>query len=678
MIANVRFYRMKGGLSSGEYPLFTVGQDLSSKLVATVSRKVTKDVHQTIQVPEFTGYEECNICEIDGLFYWITSFAQSTIVNGSIDFTLDLMAPTSFLKSGVNVKGSWHKLPRNVCPYLKAEITNGFLEEISSIRPTDIEAGAAVRYETPTSVFADMDAYWIQIIGYDASNNLKKWGGFIPYEPARRRLSYGHVSVKDNVSSTFYYYPSFYELYQNINRYTGLDATKILDFSVSARCPYQIEKTAHDIGIGTIYNFRLIDATTETAVDPTQVYHQSGGNYYYLYDITNYPFKEISQTVTITPTASQRLIGNIVVKDWNGNAIMTLPNRSSHDIRFQTVGDLNGVYTMIKAGHQLIAVPEGKLPYLSNSWEYYQAYSMDTDRMMMENTLKYAKYEQETDQISGIANTAINAVSTGIMAGFVSQSGPIGAAVGIGSSIAGAGVSMWEGMRNYDLKAMQARDDFALTQKKAKLEPQTAYNVGYGAIYCDLNGESPLRVAVLMPNSIGSNYVDSWNRQYGYPAEGVHSATMEPGYYQGSILNDGSLSGMYFDELNADFMRGFRFIKPIPDHVFTYLDLNNRNGYRFYAWPKEGNTDVELKDTSNNYYTNMLIDPDGEEYFVDNSGNLFGYQELHGFKATGNGWESITINVDKTFVPGDRTISTETPTGLLEILLNDDYELRER
>ena len=676
MIATVRFYRMKGGLSSGEYPLFNVSQDLTSKLVHTVSRKVTKDIHQTIEVPEFTDYESCNICEIDGLYYWITSFSQSTITAGSINFVLDLMAPTSFLRSNVNVRGSWHKLPRNVCPYLHEEVSNGFMDEISSSRPTNIECGAALRWVAESSFLDNRDAYWIQIIGYDSSNNIKKWGGFIPYEPNRRRLSYGNIEVKANSGSTFYYYPSFYELYKNINRYTGLDASKILDFSVSARCPYEIDKTEITSLLETRYGFRLINATNDQTIDPTEVY-QSGTTHYYLYDITNYPFKEKSQTVTVTPSDEQRAIGSVVIKDWNGNAVMTLPNRSSHSVFFQTVGDLNGIYTLIKAGKQIISVPEGKLPFLSNSWEYYQAYSMDTDRTIMENTLKYAKYEQETAQISGIANTAINAVGTGIMAGFVSGSGPIGAAVGVGSTIAGAGVSYWEGIRGYDLKEMQARDDYYLTQKKAKLEPQTAYNVGYGAVYCDLNGESPLRVAVLMPNGIDDNYIASWFKQYGHAVEGVRTAQIEPGYYQGSIINDGSLSGVFFDELNRDFMRGFRFIKAIPDYQFTYSTKRvASDGTEFYTRLQLGTTDAEFEDTVHSLYDTLMLQGE-DKYLVDNSGLKYGIDPINGFKI-GTTPTSILIQADKQIVTNTRVLSSQTPVNLNTILLTDNYELKQR
>ena len=582
--STVSFYKMKGSLSSGEYPLLTALTDLSSKLVSTASCKVTKDINQQITVPIFEGYEQINVVEFDGLYYWATSFKESTIFNGSVTYTIDLMAPTSFVLSGDKLKGSWHKLPTMECPYLRQEITNSYQIENRAVYPSKIDVGA-----THKRLTVDIcEGYWFQIVGYDGSNNLKKWGGFLPYNTEDKDLSYDNVEAyvgtvdddPDNVL-TISCYPNYFELFENINRYTGLDASKIIDFSISKRCPYAIDRTDDSTPHGLDFITRkalLLLNRNNTTIAPTLVYTKTQTflipapydeivTNYYLYDITNDEladpdFKLQSDTVTLTISDQERETGNVGIKDWNGNVIMTLPSKASHDITFQCVGDLNGLYTVITSGTQIMTIPEGKLPYLQNSWEYYKAYMMNDDRQAMENAIRYARLEQEADQISGTANTAINSVSTGIMTAFIAGSNPIGAAVGIGSAVVGTALNFWEQNRATELKEQQARDTFELTKRKAKNSPQTSYNVGYGAIYCDLNARSPLRCIVELPESIDSTYYNAWIAAYGHPAEGVQTVTIQTGYYQGSLMNDGSLVGRYFDELNSDFIKGFKFVTP--------------------------------------------------------------------------------------------------------------------
>lgn len=548
MIANVRFYRMKGGLSSGEYPLFTVGQDLSSKLVATVSRKVMKDIHQTIEVPEFTGYESCNICEIDGLFYWITSFAQSTIVNGSIEFTLDLMAPTSFLKNGVYVTGSWHKLPRNVCPYLKAEITNDIMTMKSRI-------GTVGNVITPTA--GKKHPFWWQVSGFKQDGTIAIYGGFANWNEAG-------YSERIAVASGGPWYPSINDMLKGLGAFTPLTAQTVIDVSVSFRCPYAFDVSTS--GTTDIYKLKQSATVLEPAVygtDSTFKCYEiidnavtSGGVSISIDTI------ETAQSISVdTLTAS---CGQISVRDWNNNSIMDIPTQLAVSgqipVTVKTISEMNGVYTLIKAGDSQILIPEGHIPFLSNNWETYRAYSLDTDRQAMENAIRFAEYNRDTQRIVGTANSAINGAISGLMTGFVSGAGPAAVALGAAGAVGGALTDIFGQDRNMELSRMQIQADFDLTQKRAINQPQTAYNTAYGLQYLYMNMVKPLSFDTFLPKNMSSSYFNAWIGQYGYPAEGVRSAIMEPGYYQGSILNDGSLSGMYFDELNKDFMQGFRFI----------------------------------------------------------------------------------------------------------------------
>ena len=224
---------------------------------------------------------------------------------------------------------------------------------------------------------------------------------------------------------------------------------------------------------------------------------------------------------------------------------------------------------------------------------------------------------------------------------------------------------------------MQIQADYELTQKKAVNQPQTAYNAAYGLQYLYMNMINPLSFDTFLPKDLTENYFTNWTKQYGYPAEGIRTAQIEPGYYQGSIINDGTLSGIYFDELNADFMRGFRFIKAIPDYQFTYLSKRvASDGTEFYSWLKLGNTDAEFTDTTNHLYDTLMLQGE-DKYLVDNSGLKYGIDPINGFKI-GTTPTSILIQADKQIVSNTRVLSSQTPTNLNTILLTDNYELKER
>lgn len=547
-VGNVEFYAFNGSLSTGEFPLVT-GNETP---VHTVQNKLyQKGLQISMDIPAFSGIETCNVCKIDGSYYWITAFSERTTANGQYHLTLDYMGPTSLYRTNDTVKGIWHKLPVNTHRYLKDSVTNDRMIESKTWRPSDIEVGWL-------SIEQSI-AHWYQIVGFDTDGNIKKWGGFMSYNKAQNRYIPSvrthvnwPVSIKDD------YYPNLFDLIKNINRYTGLRADGILDFSVSTRCPYDL---SYDLSAVDQDPMAVKLTYNGSAVQPTMVYE---GNYekFYLYDLSQlYDIKD--QTVTVDLSNVERAIGNLGIKDWNNNIIATLPNKSEIDIHFQTIGDLNGLYTIIECDDLKMAVPEGRLPYLSNSWMDYVAYQMNGDRTSMENAIKYAQYEKETGLISGSVNTAINSVSTGVMTGAIAGN-YAGAVAGIASGLAGLGLATWESDRAYRLSEMRARDDYLLSQRMAKLEPQTAYNVGYGTIYGAMNSISPLRISLSMPENVGTSYYNNWTAEFGYPAEGVESVAIRTGFYQGKPLKTTTApaNGMYWDECVKTFIQGFKFVTP--------------------------------------------------------------------------------------------------------------------
>lgn len=541
MIGTITFYRMRGSLSSGEYPLLSSGQDLSSYQIAQFPRVKYRDGMQvSAEVPAFSGIENANVAEIGGRFYWVTEFRQKTAESSQYVVTLDYMGPTSLYRSGDSITGSWHKLPSNECPYLKDNVTNDIMKILTSSYPSDIDC--------PTFL-ADYPCFWIQITGYDGNGILQRYGCFVSYSTIRDEFNKGQVGMDST-----HLYPSLSNIMTNITGCCGLLAENIVDISISRRCPYEFATVEATDG-RTVY-VRLLDTTGTVAV-PTI----TGSLGFYLYDLENLLWPKITASVVISLSSFRRAVGQVCIRDWNNNNIMEIPTMYSVTltVTFEVVPDIMGLYLKISCLDQVITIPEGHLPFRGSNWETYKAYQMDTDRMILENTLYNARENRDTQMISGTVNGVVNGISTGIMTGLLGGN-VAGAAVGIASGAASVGVGIWENQRAYELEEHNADFQQNLSRRQAVSKPETSYNTGYGLIYGYQNIHYPLRVCVMMPNTITETYYDNWVAEFGYPAEGKITVTAQTGFYQGKIVN--GYGGMYADRCNEVFMNGFKFVTP--------------------------------------------------------------------------------------------------------------------
>ena len=542
MIGTITFYRMRGSLSSGEYPLFSSGQDLSSYQVAQFPRvKYRGGMQATVELPYFQGLESANVAQIGGAFYWITEYRQRTAEGNQYTITLDYMGPTSLYRSGDSIKGSWHKLPTKVCPYLKNAVTNDIMRIVSSLEPTAIKC-PTLEYSA-TSIIS---TYWVEVTGYDTNNAVKSFGCFIPYYVSRGGfyLDPGLPGVSWDGTDV---YPNLGQILGNITGCCGLLAENIINISISKRCPYRFTAAT--------------GSTPSVKIDGYSPY-KAGTLNVYMYELGGlivYPTQ--TATVQISLSDFQRAVGQVCVRDWNGNSIMELSTMQGDTVTvtFQEISDVNGLYLKIVCLDQTLMLPEGHLPYQGSNWETYKAYQMDTDRMILENTLYNARQNRDTQMISGTINGIINGGQTGIMTGILGAK-RAAAGVGITATAAGVGVSVWESQRAYELEQHNAEFQMDLSRRQAVNHPETSYNTGYGLVYGYQNENTPVRVCLMMPSTVDSDYYAAWVAEYGYPAEGVRTVTAVNGYYQGELLD--TVGGMQQDRTNEAFMRGFRFVDP--------------------------------------------------------------------------------------------------------------------
>ncbi len=550
-VATARFYRMRGSLSSGEYPLFSQNQDLSSFLVSSADVKFAKGLQTRLTVPMFTGYEGVNIVELDGSYYWATEFKESTTVSGSVEYVLDYAAPTSLIRRSQSIKGAWNRIPQNTTPYLKNNVTDDVL--VIEDYNDDLGERMFMTVGGKKQYF-----YFWHVAGYDHDGDIVRYGGLMTFD--KDTLQTNHVMGADSPMGAGDYgqYPDFEDLFKSMDDCLGILPENVLDFSISQRLPFEITTST---GSSSQILFGFVDEN-DNYVSPTK----NGTNNFYSYDLNNVDLKPVSKTETLSISSRQRATGQIGVIDWNGNTVMAIPSQLADSntvtITVQTLCDISGLYTLIRCGDIQLSLPEGRLPYNSDTWATYKAYQMDTDRVSMENAIRFAEFNRDTQRQSGVASAISSGAQTGVMTGIMAGN-PLGAVAGIPFGAIDWMVSDWESQRALELTRMQSEANFRLAQKQAQNQPQTAYNTGYGFIYCILNEMRPLMLAVSAPKHLTTTYYSAWIGEYGYPTEGVFSTAMTDGYYQGKLLSDTvDKTGMYWDECNKVFMQGFKFISP--------------------------------------------------------------------------------------------------------------------
>ena len=547
----VEFYSMRGSLSSGELPLVTG----SETPVHSATAKYEAGLQTEVKVPIFSGYDAVNVAKIGGSYYWITEFMERTNANGQIIFVLDYMAPTSLLRANDSVTGVWKRTPTNKCPYLQDQITNGVMASSRTIEFDELDCPKSkLFYET----------YWLQVSGHDNNGNIKRFGGFIAYDEDTHDFNWTNTifSYQENDTPNYGDYVPYGFWLSNLYDITGLTDQDVDDISISKRCPFE----TYVYSLGGNLNAIALKSPSGAVRSPLHTVTIGSDTYRY-YDLSadylgggEYAFNTVTKTVSLS--SRERLTAHIGVRDWNKNEVMIInAGRSSEiEITAEMHSDVSGIYTVISAYDDQISIPEGKLPYFGNSTAMYKAYSMDSDRMAMQYAIQNAHYNRETSDNVTIGNTVSGSLQ-GLAMGALTGN-PVTAVSGIMSGVASGIASAYQNQRSMELSIIQAQQDANLSRKRAIDQPTSGYNVGYGSVYAYLNEISPLCVDVKQPANIDATYYSGWAENFGYPAEGRITLSVVTGYYRGKILNDGSIIGMYFDELSKSFANGFKFVTP--------------------------------------------------------------------------------------------------------------------
>lgn len=502
--------------------------------------KHSKDIQQRIRVPEFTGYQNAVMVEIAGDYYWCTDYHE--VSDGTIEYALDWAGPTSTYSAGQQISGVWKRLPYMSDPTLKENISEkpvvrGYITIPGTIEPLTI--GSERFYPL-----------YGQISGFDSDNKLKI-KAFVLLADGLGQLQSENCPLDTGES-----YPTFADIIEDVGVCTGLDARRIIDFSVSPRSPFRMTRDANGIKLPLSYRTAsqygvVYDAGLEwanTAVDPWTY-----------------------ETITETGDPTTATIGLL---DYNRNNVMNISpavvtlgtnNQYSFTLGHRTVADISGIYTTYRESQSgaMITITEPKLPYLENMLDTYRAYQLNVDRMIMDNSVKYAAEQARIDKANAEGQALGNAIS-GIGSAILMAplSGGISGVAGAGASAVGSLANLYFNNQAIDRKKsmeiMQAKDTFNVSKAQAVSQPQTIYQSPYGLVGVKNAVENPVMIGIMTNNIPDGNLEAAYRDMYGWKADGFRYVNLEDGYIRGQIAQSNNIGGRRWDDIVETFSNGFR------------------------------------------------------------------------------------------------------------------------
>lgn len=543
-VGTVEFYRLPGSMSSNEYPILSANQDISAYLVHSIANcKYTHDLLQAIgPVKTFTGYDNVNIAKIDGEFYWIVNRMTKTLqYSDTVTYGLSYNAPTSNLRIGQSLTGAFVKTPTQIRAYMSNAVSN---DTMAHSRHVDLPHNPTITaINNGTTVYEDRRIYWVEIVTI-RQNKI----GFFVWDPRfTSNLSGIYKSVRAGYSE--YYYPP-YDYFTDPANILGIVADKISAIHISERCPYQVTKTTYTRDSLT---FDAINLTSHNA-------SRLGDTGYYVYFLSD-TGDDVPTEITIELNEMERACGSVRLINESGNAIASIPTQygSNMTIATKTVSDLSGIFTEVSYnGRIMTTFTEGFVPFYGSAWETYKAYSMSIDReqVTINKQINNAELDVQINQSRGNAMLGIG-MSLGAM-DITNPVGLVGGAINIAGQIANEALTenAMNTRNQIENKALDMNQQ--LLEKRMASAPGTAYDTGYGFIYIYNCEHHPANLRLEMPANLTQSYYDAHVAEFGYPSEGVITLTLSAGFIQGKVLNDGTLVGEKFDELNRTIQNGLK------------------------------------------------------------------------------------------------------------------------
>ena len=602
MISDLQFYSLPASIASGEYPLFSDSTDLTPYLIHTVKDvKISADLDQDRTVPTFEGYETASMVKTSAGWYWVVGVRTSTMYNDSIVVAMHYCASTSMIKSGDSIKGIWTRRSKASGYDVKVQqtVSNSPMKSGLKVQLPKMTAKAQFGINNVSDTQSKM--YWVQIT---SSNYVKSDQTVVKGHITR----YGTFAFNDDITdSTIKYlawdtsgdkdyvpaYPTIGDIINNIDATLGIESSSVLDISVIPICPFNFES------FDVVHTGPFVPGQPEPTVEWTNQYTvlKSGENVnkpwvgkdvsinvgvlpgqtvtktfkFRVYNLDlNISIEPISTTIyvpikrddslTFTLSDMEMNLGQLQVRNWEGNIIAALPVVSrTNTIYIDYISDSTGLYTLLRhiESNQHVIINSAKLPYLGSQWETYRTYSLDTDRKALEFAQEQYDKQFQMNMASAVFNGVVGA---GLGAASGGSAGAIGAGVG---AIGGLASGVASGILGKEMNDMKLRQDQQLTEMRLRASPATTFNTAYGLNQLDLMERFGGGIYISMPANLSNNDFIKYIDEFGYPTEGVQILTITAGYYKGRVLaqqNNKVFSGIKFERLQEEFNNGLKFV----------------------------------------------------------------------------------------------------------------------
>lgn len=602
MISDLQFYSLPASIASGEYPLFSDSTDLTPYLIHTVKDvKISADLDQDRTVPTFEGYETASMVKTSAGWYWVVGVRTSTMYNDSIVVAMHYCASTSMIKSGDSIKGIWTRRSKASGYDVKVQqaVSNSPIKSDRKIQLPRMFAKSQFGINDVSDTQDKM--YWVQIT---SSNYIKNDQTVVKGHITR----YGTFAFNDDITdSTIKYlawdtsgdkdyvpaYPTIGDIINDIDKTLGIESSSVLDISVIPICPFNFESfdvvhtgefkpgqpepenawvnqytvlkcgnnvnkpwvgkdVSIDVGglpgqtVTKTFKFRVYNLDLNISIEPIST--------------TIYPPIKRDDSLTITLSDMEMNLGQLQVRNWEGNIIAALPVVSrTNTIYIDYISDSTGLYTLLRhiESNQHVIINSAKLPYLGSQWETYRTYSLDTDRKALE--FAQAQYDKQFQM--NMASAVFNGiVGAGLGAASGGSAGAIGAGVG---AIGGLASGVASGILGKEMNVMKLRQDQQLTEMRLRASPATTFNTAYGLNQLYLMERFGGGIYISMPANLSNDDYIKYIDEFGYPTEGVQTLTMAAGYYKGRVLaqqNNKVFSGIKFERLQEEFNNGLKFV----------------------------------------------------------------------------------------------------------------------
>ena len=602
MISDLSFYKLPASIASGEYPLFSDSTDLTPYLIHTIKDvKISADLDQDRTVPTFEGYENASMVKTSAGWYWVVGVRTSTMYNDSIVVAMHYCASTSMIKSGDSIKGIWTRRSKALGCDLKVQQAVSNSPMISNIKAQLPKMYAKTQFGINNVSDTQSKMFWVQI----TSNNYIKNDQTVVKGHITR---YGTFALNGDVTNSLYKYlawdtsgdkdyvpayPRIGDIINNIDATLGIESSSVLDISVIPICPYQFEsfdvvktgpfepgqpepenewvnqytvlkngntKIKPWVGKDVSIDVGGLPGQTVTKTFKFRVYNLDLNINIEPISIEVHIPRERDDTLSFTLSDMELNLGQLQIKNWEGNIIASLPVVSkTNTIYMNYISDSTGLYTLLRhvESKQHVIINSAKLPYLGSQWETYRAYSLDTDRKALE--FAQAQYDKQFQM--NMASAVFNGV---VGAGLGAASGGSAGAIGAGAgAIGGLASGIASGILGKEMNDMKLRQDQQLTEMRLRASPATTFNTAYGTNQLNLMERFGGGIFIAMPANLSNDEFNHYIDEFGYPTEGMQTLTIGAGYFKGRVLaqqNNKIFSGIKFERLQEEFNNGLKFV----------------------------------------------------------------------------------------------------------------------